>query len=835
MRNIFVSSTFKDMQAERDIIRQKVFPAINKAAGCHNDHIEFCDLRWGIDTLNQNEQEASIKIMNVCLNELGRSDDLMVVLLGDRYGWIPGAGYLQKLQETQNITSKIECMSATAFEIEHGVFHRNKRALVYFRKIEDVGETGIPDFYFERNSENKKYLEELKERLRNSPNCKVQEYPVHFNDGRIQQYDLDMFAERLIKDLESEFVGEWGEFDRLSDFDREQEIQWGFIKRKAKGFCARKEETDLLMKTFRSWSVRLNPEKHEKTPVHYIIGPSGIGKSTILSEIAMRLHREGWDVLPFIGGLTSESSDASRVLCNLIYYIEGQLGIEHQVRYGANKTSVLKLQERLIEVAGQYVQNHDPLIVVIDALDQFYPDENMKNLSFCPQKLNGNVRFIITCTPEIRTGSADKTVLKTLKREDRLLTVYGVLNHRHKEMPEEVISQLLKCKGTENPLYISMVMDRLMLMDQQDYKKINEHGGQSDAIALHQKDIIASLPDKLSEMAVSLFEKAGEKLGHIFTQKALQYIAISRQGLRESDLAYCMEKDWDSAAFSNLLFYLEDQFLQHIDGRIDFTHKALRQGILSGIKNADALHLKLEWCYHKKNVEDSVRASEILYHCFRKNDYRYAASVVRPIVYQDFSKDKNVLAVTGRRYAQTIAELAMPKRGEWIRKWLEFLVEDVQKESSHEQKGQKGNRLWVTLWFLNYYVLDRLPYTQAGVETGASITMYMIDSINSAEKGTWDEKTRHSLGEEVQRNFAHYKTIAGDLFKAHKEEIAPDGKSWYKGYWKNGLRDGFGEAKFPSGSSYKGEWKAGKPNGYGISTDYLGKVMPWLKRYIKIF
>lgn len=68
MRNIFVSSTFKDMQAERDIIRQKVFPAINKAAGCHNDHIEFCDLRWGIDTLNQNEQEASIKIMNVCLN-----------------------------------------------------------------------------------------------------------------------------------------------------------------------------------------------------------------------------------------------------------------------------------------------------------------------------------------------------------------------------------------------------------------------------------------------------------------------------------------------------------------------------------------------------------------------------------------------------------------------------------------------------------------------------------------------------------------------------------------------------------------------------------------------
>lgn len=56
MRNIFVSSTFQDMHIERDAIRQKVFPAINREASSHNDHIGFCDLRCGIDTSTLNER-----------------------------------------------------------------------------------------------------------------------------------------------------------------------------------------------------------------------------------------------------------------------------------------------------------------------------------------------------------------------------------------------------------------------------------------------------------------------------------------------------------------------------------------------------------------------------------------------------------------------------------------------------------------------------------------------------------------------------------------------------------------------------------------------------------
>ena len=50
MRTIFVSSTFRDMQQERDAIRDIVAPQMNQEARKHGDFIDFCDLRWGINT-----------------------------------------------------------------------------------------------------------------------------------------------------------------------------------------------------------------------------------------------------------------------------------------------------------------------------------------------------------------------------------------------------------------------------------------------------------------------------------------------------------------------------------------------------------------------------------------------------------------------------------------------------------------------------------------------------------------------------------------------------------------------------------------------------------------
>ena len=47
--SIFISSTFADMQAERDYLKQIVFPRVEEELQKRRIKLEFVDLRWGVD------------------------------------------------------------------------------------------------------------------------------------------------------------------------------------------------------------------------------------------------------------------------------------------------------------------------------------------------------------------------------------------------------------------------------------------------------------------------------------------------------------------------------------------------------------------------------------------------------------------------------------------------------------------------------------------------------------------------------------------------------------------------------------------------------------------
>ena len=93
MKRIFVSSTFKDMHEERDILHYRVLPALNEyAKTTYGETLEFSDLRWGINTSELNDKESSLRVLSVCLDEVERCKPYMIVILGDRYGSIPDSG-----------------------------------------------------------------------------------------------------------------------------------------------------------------------------------------------------------------------------------------------------------------------------------------------------------------------------------------------------------------------------------------------------------------------------------------------------------------------------------------------------------------------------------------------------------------------------------------------------------------------------------------------------------------------------------------------------------------------------------------------------------------------
>src|SRR5439155_26698150 len=89
-RPIFLSSTFRDMHAERDYLRHHVFPRLEEQLHKRRHQIEWVDLRQGVESETATtEEQRELLVLKVCLAEIKRSRPFLIVLLGDRYGWVP--------------------------------------------------------------------------------------------------------------------------------------------------------------------------------------------------------------------------------------------------------------------------------------------------------------------------------------------------------------------------------------------------------------------------------------------------------------------------------------------------------------------------------------------------------------------------------------------------------------------------------------------------------------------------------------------------------------------------------------------------------------------------
>ena len=189
---VFVSSTFRDMQAERDEFVKFIFPQLRKL--CEQRGITWgeVDLRWGIT----DEQKSEGKVLPICLDEIQRCRPYFIGLLGERYGWIPDE-IPAELIEREPWLAEHSDHSVTELEILHGVLNDPKmaeHAFFYFRDPSyldtlpkeqklDYLESASPDETKQYGSkeairlagQRKQKLAHLKDRIRNSG------FPVHEN------------------------------------------------------------------------------------------------------------------------------------------------------------------------------------------------------------------------------------------------------------------------------------------------------------------------------------------------------------------------------------------------------------------------------------------------------------------------------------------------------------------------------------------------------------------------------------------------------------------------------------------------------------------------------
>lgn len=87
---VFISSTFSDFINERNYLQQYIFPRLEELCREHGALFQPIDLRWGIT----DEATMGQQTIEICLNEVRQCSEItprpsFLILLGDRYGWIP--------------------------------------------------------------------------------------------------------------------------------------------------------------------------------------------------------------------------------------------------------------------------------------------------------------------------------------------------------------------------------------------------------------------------------------------------------------------------------------------------------------------------------------------------------------------------------------------------------------------------------------------------------------------------------------------------------------------------------------------------------------------------
>ncbi len=197
---VFVSTTLRDLQTERDYLHKFTFPRLLQLCESRNVVLDVVDLDWGI----ADERAAPENVLQLTLEELQRSRPYYIGLLGKLYGRtvekIP-----DELSKRWPLLAVYRRRSTAELEMVCGVLTDEAmrgRGFFYFRDPEALDNAEPEDQEDSaQNSQNARRLEELKQSIRDVAEegvCRLREN--YHSAEELGDWILDDFT-RLIDDL----------------------------------------------------------------------------------------------------------------------------------------------------------------------------------------------------------------------------------------------------------------------------------------------------------------------------------------------------------------------------------------------------------------------------------------------------------------------------------------------------------------------------------------------------------------------------------------------------------------------------------------------------------
>lgn len=318
-------------------------------------------------------------------------------------------------------------------------------------------------------------------------------------------------------------------------------------------------------------------------------------------------------------------------------------------------------KKRLRDVLNIYCTEKDTpdLLLAADGLDQLNYDEVVKNFSFIPAFKEKKIHFLISFLKgyDMNLYSGDCIEVNCMEEQEKADVLHGILAYQRKGLDQSVIDEAMKKKSSENPLYLSLMVQRLTMMNKDDFDVIAQYGNDMQAINRYQIELISHAPENLEGMCCLLVQETGERVNKKLVQRMAEYIAVSRQGLRERDLRELLNMDgicWDNLSFSRAIHYMPLIFSEKNNGQIDFTHRIIRESLKKNCAKQQ-LQLNIFQYLQKLLPDDELRLNEIVYYCNLLDDSKYF------IEYIQKNSEK-----ARKRAAQGMYQICVKDGGEWF-------------------------------------------------------------------------------------------------------------------------------------------------------------------------
>ena len=662
------------MQAERDHLKNIVFPMVEEELRKKRIRLETVDLRWGVDTASVNEDEREATILKVCIEEIERCKPFFIGLLGDRYGWVPPEERIENATRGRKLLLPNKGKSVTALEIEFGVLASSEqlnRSVFYLReplpyeKLSPEKAAKFSDHFDSSLSEEEKRirkeaLDDLRQAIGthfdsiNLPG-KVKTYTAKLNyvSGTVV-YGLEPWGEVVYKDIlaecETHAKDTWGEVPKdqheeelalLDSFIEEHTHITTTITEKGEEqvhtFCGREK----LIGELKEYLLSDGKDKWGLV----LTGESGSGKSAVFSMMYKTMIREDCIVLAHSAGISPTAKGVAELLRKWNRQLSEYLGIEEQgiltgdYEKTAPKPEIEKMQEKFAELLLQ-ASGKKRVILLVDALDRFEPTSRAQYITWLPQSPHVNVKLLATAIAgteknavQYHKGFVSRSI-DHFTHEEAGEMLHSLGRKQHKSLPEEVEREILEkqredgLKACSSPLWLSLAVNILMAMDADDFEKMSGLKGKGEEqIKSYMLEMVKQFPALPGDLFLDLIKRAARIFGESFTVFLFDFIACSRNGLRESDLEVLLPKQtahaWDPLLFAGLRRWFRVHLVEQGEGhQWNLGHSILRGTIEEKIEpeNYNNLNIALSTHLLSLPLTDALRIADTMFHLLQQDD-----------------------------------------------------------------------------------------------------------------------------------------------------------------------------------------------------------------------